>query len=225
MSVNYETKIIPTPSGPITVNPGQRITSLRQIADEVAWYEYGVLKTPNVKTIKTIIDWLESNGQCRVESNSKGTLITIINWGTYNVNGIEKVTDLGQVDETQKKHGPDTNKKEPEKEPIEIKETTTVFVVDKLSVSDVQKLMAKHMRRLTQNSSQVEVIRGMINKFTPEAITRGFENAGSAGAYSLDWVRKNIEGNYQEPFRVQTEEEIFGGEDPWKNIISQKESA
>lgn len=137
MSVNYETKSIPTPTGPITVNPGQRITSLRQIADEVAWYEYGVLRTPNVKTIKTIIDWLESNGQCSVESNGKGTVITVINWDTYNGNGIEKVTDMEQVDETQKKQGADTNKKEPEKEPKNIENRFT-----KPSVNDVGEYMS-----------------------------------------------------------------------------------
>ena len=90
MSVNYEPREIPTPAGPIFINPGQRITSLRQIADEVSWYEYGVLKTPNVKTIKTVLEWLEGNGQCTAVSNAKGTLITVINWDTYNGNGVNQ---------------------------------------------------------------------------------------------------------------------------------------
>lgn len=90
MSVNYEPREIPTPAGPIFINPGQKITSLRQIADEVSWYEYGVLKTPNVKTIKTVLEWLEGNGQCTAVSNAKGTLITVINWDTYNGNGVNQ---------------------------------------------------------------------------------------------------------------------------------------
>ena len=109
LSVNHERKTIPTPSGNIEISPGQRITSLRQVADGVSWYEYGVLRTPNIKTIKTILDWLESNGQCIVESNAKGTVITVINWDTYNMPSTEKVTQKEQMEVTQSKHGPDTN--------------------------------------------------------------------------------------------------------------------
>ena len=111
LSVNYEAKTIPSPTGPITVNPGQRITSYRQIAEEVAWYEYGILKTPNTKTIKTVLDWLESNGQCTAESNAKGTVITVTNWDTYNGHDSVEVTEKEQPEVTESKRGADTNKK------------------------------------------------------------------------------------------------------------------
>ena len=100
---------MPTPSGALDILPGQRITSLRQIADGVSWYEYGVVRTPNTKTIKTILDWLESNGQCSVESNAKGTVITVANWSTYNSKSQEKVTQKEQAEVTQSKRGSDTN--------------------------------------------------------------------------------------------------------------------
>ena len=109
LSVNHETKTVPTPSGALDILPGQRITSLRQIADGVSWYEYGVVRTPNTKTIKTILDWLESNGQCSVESNAKGTVITVANWSTYNSKSQEKVTQKEQAEVTQSKRGSDTN--------------------------------------------------------------------------------------------------------------------
>lgn len=109
-SVNHEENSIPTPSGQLKILPGQRITSLRQIAEGVSYFEYGVERVPNIKTIKSILDWLESNGKCTVESNAKGTLITVINWNTYNSQGAEKVTQKEQEKVTQSKHGLDTNK-------------------------------------------------------------------------------------------------------------------
>lgn len=109
LSVNHEAKTVPTPSGTLELLPGQRMTSLRQIAEGVSWYEYGVMRTPNTKTIKTILDWLESNGQCTVESNAKGTVISVINWSTYNHLDQMKVTQKEQLKVTQSKHGLDTN--------------------------------------------------------------------------------------------------------------------
>ena len=112
MSVNHDTRTIPTPSGPIILQPGQRMTSMRQIADEVSWYEYGILKTPNTKTIKTILEWLEGNGQCTAESNAKGTVITIMNWSIYNTRGSVEVTQKEQPKVTPREQGADTNKNE-----------------------------------------------------------------------------------------------------------------
>lgn len=80
----HEVFLFPTPKFGIWVLPGQRLTSLQQIAEGVKWYEWGKEIIPNKKTIKDIISSLELWGMIEVESNSKGTLITIVNWDTYN---------------------------------------------------------------------------------------------------------------------------------------------
>lgn len=96
----------------IALNPGQLITSLSTIADGVSWYEYGTKRTPNKKTIKCILDWLESNAKVTVVSNRYGTFINITNWSIYNSNGKQKVTPKEQQEVTPKKRQLDTLKEE-----------------------------------------------------------------------------------------------------------------
>jgi hypothetical protein len=117
-------KTTPTPFV-IYVLPGQKLTSVRIIADGVKWQEWGVDKIPNTKTINTILEWLKSRHMIAVESNAKGTLISVINWATYQQDAKEKVT--------QSIHGSDnasdTNKKKEEfKEGKEVKPKVKRFV-------------------------------------------------------------------------------------------------
>lgn len=117
LNVNFTEKTLPLPKGgSVTVAPGQRITSLRQIAEGVAWSEWGKEVMPNVKTIKTVLEWLESNGMITVESNAKGTVISVVNWDTYSTPQQQKVTDMEQEKVTPTgrpmEHGSDTNNKD-----------------------------------------------------------------------------------------------------------------
>jgi len=85
MNVQYEPFLFPTRGTlGIWVLPGQRITSLQQIAEGVKWSEWGREVIPNKKSIRDILTWLESREMVTVESNAKGTLITVVNWHTYN---------------------------------------------------------------------------------------------------------------------------------------------
>jgi hypothetical protein len=108
----------------IALNPGQLITSFAIIADGVSWYEYGIKKTPNKKTIKDILTWLESNSMVTVVSNRYGTFITIINWNSYNEPNNEKVTPSNQQKVTPKKRQLDTLKEDKEDKEIKKKEKT-----------------------------------------------------------------------------------------------------
>lgn len=82
-----------------TIGPGQHITSLRAIANGVSWKERGKAVIPNVKTIDTVLKWLQrskliridkapsnthaavsSNSQNNVRSNTPGSLITLLLW-------------------------------------------------------------------------------------------------------------------------------------------------
>jgi len=123
----------------IALNPGQLITSLSSIADGVSWYEYGVKKTPNKKTIKAILDWLESNSMVTVESNRYGTFINIINWNSYNSIEMEKVTPSNQPLVTPSKHQLDTLKEVKEVKEINIKEKYSDFVF--LTKDEYKKLL------------------------------------------------------------------------------------
>jgi len=94
----------------IAVNPGQLITSMGNIAEGVAWYEYGARKVPNRKTIRDVLTWLEGNTMVTVFSNKRGTFIIINNWDVYNVSDNKKVTPGKQPEVTPEKHRPDIPK-------------------------------------------------------------------------------------------------------------------
>lgn len=91
----------------IWVIPGQVITSIDLIAKGVSWTEYGIEKSPNKKTIKVILDWLENNSMIQVVSNGFGTMINIINWDTYQAKDDEEVTVSGQGNGQQFTQGAD----------------------------------------------------------------------------------------------------------------------
>ena len=67
------------------VKRGERLTSIRQIADWVGWYERGIFKSPNPKTIKKIIDWLEEEGMIEIvdKGNRKVTHYKVRNYSEY----------------------------------------------------------------------------------------------------------------------------------------------
>lgn len=120
---NWENKLLPTRQVPkmgMWLSPGMLISSYELIAEGVSYYEDGVLKVPNKKTIKVILDWLEEYQMIERISNAKGTVIYITNWDTYQSNDDIKVTPDG----LQKKRQTDTKKKY--KEVKEVKEVTSL---------------------------------------------------------------------------------------------------
>jgi len=111
LKVKYKTETFPTRKKfSIWLLPGQLITSMDNIAQGVSWQEWGKEKVPNKKTIKTIIDWLESNDMIGVVSNAYGTYIELVNWGLYHPADFEKVTESNQEWVTEKKRLLDTIK-------------------------------------------------------------------------------------------------------------------
>jgi hypothetical protein len=105
LNAQHETYLFPTRKRfGIWVLPGQRITSLRQIAEGVKWIEWGKDEILNVKTIKDVLGWLESHEMVTVVSNTKGTLISIVNWHIYNDLPVEKVTPKSNTKGTRSGH-------------------------------------------------------------------------------------------------------------------------
>ena len=84
---NHEDREIPMKDGSrLLIRRGQHLTSLRQIAQGVGWYEGMKWKEPNPKTISSILSWMEKQQMIRVErgnGNRQYTLITLLNWDLY----------------------------------------------------------------------------------------------------------------------------------------------
>lgn len=105
LNVQHEAYLFPTREKfGIWVLPGQRITSLQQIAEGVKWTEWGKEKVPNKRTIKAVLDWLEGQKMVTVESNAKGTLVSVVNWHSYNNSLAEKVAAESNAQYTRSAH-------------------------------------------------------------------------------------------------------------------------
>jgi len=108
-SVNHKEAKIPNKDGNFTtILPGQRATSYRQIAKSVGYYEGRKWKEPNVKTVKSILDWLVKEKMISVWGNTLGTIVTIENWSLYQEKEIEGNTKR-ITPSTPSKHYLDTN--------------------------------------------------------------------------------------------------------------------
>jgi len=85
LNVSWDHGSFPT-KGLFRINlvPGQIICSLQDIADGVAWTEWGQVRKPNKKMILDVLVWLEQEGMIYRESNGKGTFISLVNWQVYN---------------------------------------------------------------------------------------------------------------------------------------------
>lgn len=96
LKCNHEANCIPTARVfGIWILPGQRLTSIQQVAEGVSWYESGRQIIPDKRTIVRVLDWLEGNEMITVASNAQGTLISIVNW--YSYNGDEPLQVTGDV--------------------------------------------------------------------------------------------------------------------------------
>lgn len=76
------------------IKRGERLTSLSQIAEWVGWYERGIFRTPNKKTISNILNWLIDNTMIEIynKGNVRETHYNIVNYNVYQVKKTTKVT-------------------------------------------------------------------------------------------------------------------------------------
>ena len=110
-SVNHADFGIPNKDGGTTIiKAGQRATSYRQIAKGVGYYEGKSWKEPNVKTIKSILDWMVKQKMISVRGNTEGTIITIEKWELYQKDLVKGNTER-ITPATRRKHLADTNNK------------------------------------------------------------------------------------------------------------------
>ena len=81
------------------IRRGERLTSLRQICRWVGWYERGVFKEPNVRTIKEILGWLVENSMIEIyptQSNREGTHYKVHGYEVYQNKEPTEVTESKQ---------------------------------------------------------------------------------------------------------------------------------
>lgn len=118
--VNHKENKIPMRDGSfLTVKTGQHLTSIRSIADNVGWYERGVFKAPNPKTISSILNWLEKQNMIKIdrgEGNRQYTLISLLNWDSYQSNDDESNSQYTVSKQSMDINNNDKNDKNEKKE-------------------------------------------------------------------------------------------------------------
>lgn len=111
--MNHAPQKIPMRDGSfLEVKSGQHLTSIRNIAKGVGYYDQSVFHEPSTKTIQHILEWLEKQGMIS-KSNGKGnrqyTLISLLQWEKYQSN-----EDKGNSKETAGKQLVPINKNDQE---------------------------------------------------------------------------------------------------------------
>ncbi|MBT2702996.1 hypothetical protein [Bacillus sp. ISL-35] len=111
--VNHQDNTIPLRDGSfLTIKAGQHLTSVREIAKRIGWYEGVKWKEPNPKTMDTVLKWMEKQSMIRIDrgkGNRQYTLITLLNWDLYQQNNQE-----GNSEVTGREHLVDINKNDKE---------------------------------------------------------------------------------------------------------------
>jgi DnaD/phage-associated family protein len=147
--VNHKDNTIPMRDGTfMTIKAGQHLTSLRDIAKNIGWYEGVKWKEPNPKTVTTILEWLENQSMIKIDrgrGNRQYTLITLLNWDLYQQNSIE-----GNSSETASKQLADINKNDKECFKNDKDTTTTTDNPIQLFEKMLCRLSARQMEDLYQ---------------------------------------------------------------------------
>lgn len=85
--VNHNDVEIPMADGTkLMIRKGQHLTSVRKIARGVGYYQKGVWEEPNPKSINHILSWMVKSNMITIsrgKDNRQYTLITVLNWDTY----------------------------------------------------------------------------------------------------------------------------------------------
>lgn len=133
------------------IGRGERLTSIRTICEWVGWYEYGIFKKPNPKTIKEILDWLVLNNMIEIypnESNRDGTHYKIVNYNVYQNTDEEEVTVSKQS--VNSKETVTTSKQECIKNVKNVKEVKIKYrEFVKMTKTEYDKLITEHGEAFT----------------------------------------------------------------------------
>lgn len=176
----------------IWTRPGQIITSVRNIATGVSWRENGVEKTPNVKTIKSILEWLHNEGAITLVSNTKGTFISLTNWDTYQGQEGEQVTLDGQ--QNGQVNGRQNGYTLRSKRSKEVKENNTKGT-DRAKIG---KLYCQAFEKVTVPSMAWEHLDPILAKYSMEQIEEAFGKLACSSGKTINYLLGILEGRGQE---------------------------
>ncbi len=197
IEANHRCKRIDYGKGTKLIKRGERLTSIRQIAEWVGWYERGIFRTPNPKTIAEILNWLIKKEMIEIynKGNSQETHYNIVNYCIYQAADDNESNSQVTVNGAVRKQQTDTNKNvknvnndsinyvdEPPKPPQkpkysnEVKDTAN-YLKEKLKTSGVNVLprdwtlknYATVARLLKTEGVTPEILRGCVDwLFTDE---------------------------------------------------------
>lgn len=169
--VNHQENKIPMKDGTfLTIKPGQHLTSVREIAKNVGWYEGVKWKEPNPKTVSTILDWLEKQSMIKIDrgkGNRQYTLITLINWDLYQLNDGE-----GNTSET-----PEHDKKHHQGNSLETPKNQSYQVLDNEKTNEGNSKVTDREHLADINNNDKECIKNDIYAAAYNTHTRGSEES------------------------------------------------
>ncbi len=206
-SVNHEPNQLPMRDGSTCmILPGQHLTSLRNIAKGIGWYEGLKWKEPNPKTIKVILDWMIKQGMIQVNSgqgNRQYTLITLVNWEFY-----QSKEHKGNAKVTQKKQFVDINNNDKNEKNIKhtcpFSEIQDLFNTICASLPAVQIMTDSRKEKLSKRWVKMPDINEWKRLFEIIECTPFLKGQGNKGwKATFDWLIKNdtniigvLEGKY-----------------------------
>ncbi|MBR0162446.1 MAG: hypothetical protein IJQ02_14350 [Oscillospiraceae bacterium] len=91
LMVNHEDKSIPYNGKIITVKKGQKLTSIVKLAERWGWSRHRVYR---------FLSLLKADNMCNIDSTTNGTLITVVKWDLYQIQGTANGTTNGTADDT-----------------------------------------------------------------------------------------------------------------------------
>lgn len=203
-----ENKIPMTDGSFLTVKPGQHLTSIRTIANGVGWYERGVFKTPNPKTISSVLDWLEKQNMIKIDrgkGNRQYTLITLLNWDLYQMNDYKSNSK-----ETVSKQSVDINNNDKND-----KNLCSSNISDSEFSQVMQFYQSNLQRGLTETPFNLELLRKFYEDFGYDLLMAAMKVAAKSEAKGINFL-ESVLNNWREA-GVKTIEEARRYEIEFKN--------
>jgi hypothetical protein len=157
----FEEKNIPMKDGSfIKLEKGQHLTSIRVIAGKVSWYERGIEKSPNPKTISEILEWLITQNMIQIENGKNDkqySLITVVNWDYYQAGqeaeGNSEQTEFNQSLDIKNNYNNSKKEKEDKKKEEQKEKSSRLCASARMSASDSKNMNASASMSSSTNAN------------------------------------------------------------------------
>lgn len=183
IEASHRCKRIDYGKGTKLIKRGERLTSIRQIAEWVGWYERGIFKVPNPKTISEILNWLIEKEMIEIynKGNSQETHYKIVNYEKYQAKDDNESNSQVTVNGAVRKQQTDTNKNDKE---------DSIYIFNKQnSCQDIEKAV-DNLKKDFGNNYKIELA-GLKTKKLAE-----YESQGTSTITALVKFDKWFKGTY-----------------------------